>query len=76
MCLPQKTEDVYAMYKLTDEDLTDIHALARDPKIGDLEPHLNPMAGAWLHHPSRTPCNLPVSVRRYCCCGARIHTQK
>lgn len=30
----QKTEDVYATYKLTDEDLNEIHALARDPKIG------------------------------------------
>ena len=30
----QKTEDVYATYKLTDEDLAEIHALARDPKIG------------------------------------------
>lgn len=31
----QKTEDVYATYKLTDEDLQDIHELARDPKIGE-----------------------------------------
>lgn len=30
----QKTEDVYATYKLTDEDLAEIHALAHDPKIG------------------------------------------
>jgi hypothetical protein len=33
-CIMQKTEDVYATYKLTDEDLAEIHTLARDPKIG------------------------------------------
>jgi hypothetical protein len=34
VCTMQKTEDVYATYKLTDEDLAEIHTLARDPKIG------------------------------------------
>ncbi len=43
-----------------------------------LEPHLNRIA--WLAHGCITPvellANLPVSVCRYCCCGARTHTQK
>jgi hypothetical protein len=30
----QKTEDLYAAYKLTDEDKHEIHKLARDPRIG------------------------------------------
>ena len=29
-----KTEDLFAAYKLTDEDKHDIHKLARDPRIG------------------------------------------
>lgn len=30
----QKTEDLYAAFKLTDEDKHEIHKLARDPRIG------------------------------------------
>ena len=30
----QKTEDLFAAYKLTDEDKAEIHALSRDPRIG------------------------------------------
>jgi DNA replication licensing factor MCM2 len=30
----QKTEDVYAAYKLTDEDIRSIHKLAADKRIG------------------------------------------
>lgn len=37
----QKTEDVYAAYKLTDEDIRSIHKLAADKRVGTTSsPHV------------------------------------